>query len=91
MKGSEKISRNNDKTTSRMGLNIYLSIITLTINGPNAPIQRHWIGRQNGQNRQTNKQTKNNVYLDAAYKALFGLKSPADLLFFLIFLMFIYF
>ena len=35
--------------------------------------------------KQTNKQTKNNVYLDAAYKALFGLKSPADLLFFLIF------
>ena len=32
--------------------------------------------------KQTNKQTKNNVYLDAAYKALFGLKSPADLLFF---------
>ena len=30
-------------------------------------------------NKQTNKQTKNNVYLDAAYKALFGLKSPADL------------
>ena len=78
MKGSEKTSRNNDKTTSRMGLNIYLAIITLTINGLNAPIQRHWIGRQNGQN----KQTKNNVYLDAAYKALFGLKSPADLLFF---------
>ena len=79
MKGSEKTSRNNDKTTSRMGLNVYLAIITLTINGLNAPIQRHWIGRQNGQNRQTNKQTKNNVYLDAAYKALFGLKSPADL------------
>ena len=87
MKGSEKTSRNNDKRTSRMGLNIYLSIITLTINGPNAPIQRHWIGRQNGQkNKQTNKQTKNNVYLDAAYKALFGLKSPADLLFFFNFL-----
>ena len=62
-----------------MALNIYLSIITRNINGLNASIKRHWIGRQNGQNKQTNKQTKNNVYLDAAYKALFGLKSPADL------------
>ena len=59
-----------------MALNIYLLIITLNVHGLNAPIIRHWIGRQNGQNKQTNK---NNTYLDAAYKALFGLKSPSDL------------
>ena len=58
MKGSEKTSRNNDKTTSRMGLNIYLPIITLNVNGLNAPIKRHWIGRQNGQSKQINKQTE---------------------------------
>ena len=75
-KGSEKTSRNNGKTTSRMALNIYLLIITLNVHGLNAPIIRHWIGSQNGQNKQTNK---NNTYLDAAYKALFGLKSPSDL------------
>ena len=63
-----------------MALNIYLLIITLNVHGLNAPIIRHWIGSQNGQNKQTNKQTnKNNTYLDAAYKALFGLKSPSDL------------
>ena len=74
--GSEKTSRNNGKTTSRTALNIYLLIITLNVHRLNAPIIRHWIGSQNGQNKQTNK---NNTYLDAAYKALFGLKSPSDL------------
>ena len=90
MKGSEKTSRNNDKTTSRMGLNIYLSIITLTINGPNAPIQRHWIGRQNGQNKQTSKQKTMSIWM-LPTKPYSDLSLLQICYFFLIFLMFIYF
>ena len=48
-----------------MALSIYLSVITLNVHGLNAPIKRPWIGCQNGQNKQTNK---NNTYLDAATK-----------------------
>ena len=90
MKGSEKTSRNNDKTTSRMGLNIYLAIITLTINGLNAPIQRHWIGRQNGQNKQTSKQKTMSIWM-LPTKPYSDLSLLQICYFFLIFLMFIYF
>ena len=70
-----------------MALNTYLSIITLNVNRLNAPIKRPWIGSQNGQKKkkekkrkETNKQKKPpKAYLGAVYKALFGLKSPADL------------
>ena len=41
MKGSGKISRNNDKTNNKAAIYAYLSIITLNVNGLNAPIKRH--------------------------------------------------
>ena len=36
----EKISRNNDKASNKIAINTYLSIITLSVNGLNAPIKR---------------------------------------------------
>ena len=39
----EKISRNDDKTSNKISLNTYLSIITLNINGLNASIKRHQV------------------------------------------------
>ena len=73
-----------------MGLNIYLAIITLTINGLNAPIQRHWIGRQNGQNKQTSKQKTMSIWM-LPTKPYSDLSLLQICYFFLIFLMFIYF
>jgi len=37
---SDKISRNNYKTSNTMAIN-NLSVITLSVNGLNAPIKRH--------------------------------------------------
>ena len=45
MKGSEKISRNTHKTSNKLAINTYLSIICLNVNGLHAPIKRH--GYQN--------------------------------------------
>jgi len=40
-KGTEKISRNNNKTCNKMALNTYFSIITLNVNGINVPVKRY--------------------------------------------------
>ena len=58
-------------TEKTMTLNSYLSIITLNINGLNAPIKRHrvseWIKK------------KNKIHLYVAYKKLIlDLRTPAD-------------
>ena len=45
-KGSEKIFRNSHKTSNKMTINTYLSVITLNVNGLNA--QSKGIGCQNG-------------------------------------------
>ena len=39
-KGSEKIFRNNHKMSNKMAINTYLSIITLNVNGLNAPFKK---------------------------------------------------
>ena len=64
-----------------MSLNIYLSIITLNVNRLHAPIKRQGQGVRMDRKikRKKQKQKQNKVYLDAAYKALFGHMSPADL------------
>ena len=40
-KGTKEKHRINWKTRFKMAINIYLSIITLNVNGLNAPIKRH--------------------------------------------------
>ena len=40
-KGKEEKKKNNWKTRFKMAINTYLSIITLNVNGLNAPIKRH--------------------------------------------------
>lgn len=49
-KGSEKTSRNNNRTSNKMAANTYLSIMTPNVNGIHAPIKRHnipeWIQKQ---------------------------------------------
>ena len=49
-KGTKKTSKINWKTRFKMAINTYLSIITLNVNGLNAPIKRHkaadWIKKQ---------------------------------------------
>ena len=40
-KGTETIYRNSYFTGNTMRLNSYLSVITLNVNGLNAPIKRH--------------------------------------------------
>ena len=40
-KGPEKVFRNNHKTSNKMAINTYLSIITLNVNGQSAPIKSH--------------------------------------------------
>ena len=49
-KGIETIYGNSDFTGNTMALNSYLSIVTLNVNGLNAPIKRHrvsdWIKKQ---------------------------------------------
>ena len=46
-KGSEKISRNNHKTSNKMALSAYLSI-TLNVSGINIPIKRYRVGHPSG-------------------------------------------
>ena len=50
-KGTETIYSNSHLTGNTMALNSYLSILTLNVNGLNAPIKRHrvseWIEKQN--------------------------------------------
>ena len=38
---NEEELQNNWKTRIKMAINTYLSIITLNVNGPNAPLKRH--------------------------------------------------
>ena len=49
-KGSEKISRNKSKTINKRAIRTYILIITLNVNGLNAPTKRHglaeWIQKQ---------------------------------------------
>ena len=49
-KGTKEKHRINWKTRFKMAINTYLSIITLNVNGLNAPIERHnvadWIKKQ---------------------------------------------
>ena len=49
-KGTKEKHRINWKTRFKMGINTYLSVITLNVNGMNAPIKRHrvadWIKKQ---------------------------------------------
>jgi len=49
-RGTETIYRNSGVTDNTMALNSYLSIVTLNVNGPNAPIKRRkvsdWIKKQ---------------------------------------------
>ena len=49
-KGTKEKHRINWKTSFKMAINTYLSIITLNVNGLNAPIRRHrvvnWIKKQ---------------------------------------------
>ena len=40
-KGRKEKHRINWKTRFKMGINTYLSVITLNVNGMNAPIKRH--------------------------------------------------
>ena len=54
-KGTEKNSRNKDKTTNKMAPNIYLSIITLNINGLNIPIKRQHV--------RVNKKKPRSIYM----------------------------
>ena len=50
-KGTETIYSNSHPTGNTMALNSYLSIVTLNVNGLNAPVKRHrvseWIEKQN--------------------------------------------
>lgn len=50
-KGTETIYSNSHLTGNTMALNSYLSIVTLNVNGLNAPVKRHrvseWIKKQN--------------------------------------------
>ena len=59
MKRTEKTYKRNEKTINKMVISTYLSVITLNVNGLNAPIKRHrvadWI-------------KKNKTFLCAAYK-----------------------
>ena len=54
-KGTETIYRNSHLTGNTMAQNSYLSIVTLNVNGLNAPIKRHrvteWIKKQNPSGR----------------------------------------
>jgi len=49
-KGIEKNYKNSHKTSNKMAMSTYLSIITLNVNGLNSPIKRHrvmqWIKKQ---------------------------------------------
>ena len=40
-KGTETIDSNSHLTGNTMALNTYLSIVTLNVNGLNAPVKRH--------------------------------------------------
>jgi len=70
-KGTEKISKNNDKTSNKMALDIYLSIITLNVNGLNAPIKRHKVSEW------IKKKSKTHLY-SAYNRFILDLKSSAD-------------
>ena len=41
MKGRKNTNKNKSKTLNKMAIRIYISIITLNINGLNAPTKRH--------------------------------------------------
>ena len=49
-KGTEKSYKSNQKTNNKMAISAYLPIITLNVNGLNAPIKRHrvveWIKKK---------------------------------------------
>lgn len=51
-KGSEKIFRINHKTSNKMAIGMYVSIITLNVNGLNAAKRRHrmiqWVKKKRG-------------------------------------------
>lgn len=48
--GTKETYKNNPKTMSKMSISTYLAIITLSVNGLNAPIKRYrltkWIQKQ---------------------------------------------
>ena len=54
MKGTRKKYKINGKTRFKMAIHTYLSVITLNVNGLNAPIKRHrvadWIKRTRAYN-----------------------------------------
>jgi len=57
------------KTSNKMALNSYLSIITLNVNGLNAPVKRHmskWIKKIRP------------IYMFASKRLILDLKTPAD-------------
>ena len=59
-KGIKEKTRINQKTRFRMAIRIYLSIITLMVNGLNAPVKRHRVAES--KNKKTNKQKKSLQY-----------------------------
>ena len=70
-KGTETIYSNSHLTGNTMALNSYLSIVTLNVNGLNAPVKRHrvseWI-------------KKNKTHQYAVYKKIIlDPKTPPDL------------
>ena len=68
LEGTENITETNF-TGNTMALNSYLSIITLNVNGLNAPIKRHRVSEW----------IKNKTHPYAAYKRLMlDSKTPAD-------------
>ena len=50
MKGRQKINRNKSETVNKIAIRTHISIITLNVNGLNAPSKRHrlaeWIQKQ---------------------------------------------
>ena len=78
----QRLQRTRDITTSMkptdntMTLNPYLSIITLNLNGPNAPIKRHRVSEWINNNNINNKENK--IHLYAVYKILtLDLRTPS--------------
>ena len=69
-KGTKKTYKNKSKTINKMEMRTHISVITLNVNGLNAPIKRHrvaeWIQKQD-------------PYIYAAYKRLTSdLKTDID-------------
>ena len=59
-----------------MAINTHLSTITLNVNGPNAPIKRHRVGRLD--KNKTNKQKTKSLWY-AVYKTLLRAKDTYKL------------